>query len=50
MLTQAGDGEVAGGLVLEELGVVEAEKERQPLGPGSVCPPPPPPQRFFLVL
>lgn len=39
-------------LVLEELGVVEAEDVRQQVGPVSVCPPPPPPppQGVFLVL
>lgn len=37
-------------LVLEELGVVEAEDVRQQVGSVSVCPPPPPPQGVFLVL
>lgn len=38
-------------LVLEDLGVAEAEDVRQQVGPVSVCcPPPPPPQGLFLVL
>lgn len=40
--------EVMGGLVLEELGTVEAEEERQPFGPVTVFPPPS--QRLFLLL
>lgn len=48
MPTLMDDLEVMGGLVLEELGVVEAEEERQQVGPVTVFPPPS--QRFFLVL
>lgn len=39
---------MVGGLVLEELGVVETQVERQQFGPVIVFPPPS--QGFFLVL
>lgn len=37
-------------LVLEELGVVEAEDVRQQVGPVSVSPPPPPPPQGVLMV
>lgn len=42
------DLEAMGGLVLEELGLVEAEKERQQFGPVAAFPPPS--RKLFLVL
>lgn len=47
MPTLTADLEVVGGLVLEELGVVEDEEAREQFGPVTVFPPP---SQRFLVL
>lgn len=51
VLTLADDLEVVvGGLVLEELGVVEDAEGKQQVGPVTVFPPPPPSHRCLVLL